>query len=87
MIPRKVMAGCLSLVGRCYFLVKIPNQEVSMAISVSLGWFMDQKMGGLPRWLNGKESACQAVNVGLIPGLGRSPGGGNGNHSSILHPL
>ena len=29
----------------------------------------------------GKESACQSGrhNVGLIPGLGRSPGGGNGN--------
>ena len=22
--------------------------------------------------------------MGLVPGLGRSPGGGNGNHSSIL---
>ena len=44
-------------------------------------------MDGLPRGLSGKESACQAVDVGLIPGSGRSPGGGNGNHSSILHPL
>ena len=32
----------------------------------------------------GKESACNAGNVGLIPGLGISPGGGHGNHSSIL---
>jgi len=23
-------------------------------------------------------------NVGLIPGSGRSPGGGHGNHSSVL---
>ena len=29
---------------------------------------------GLPRWLSGKESACQAGDMGLIPGLGRSPG-------------
>ena len=32
----------------------------------------------------GKESACSAGDVGLIPGLGRSPGEGNGNHSSIF---
>ena len=34
---------------------------------------------GLPRWLSGKESACQAGDAGLIPGSGRSPGRGNGN--------
>ena len=33
---------------------------------------------GLPRWLSGKESACQWRDVGLIPGSGRSPGGGDG---------
>ena len=27
----------------------------------------------------GKESACNAGNLGLIPGLRRSPGGGHGN--------
>ena len=34
---------------------------------------------GLPRWLSGKESVCQAGDVGSIPWLGRSPGEGNGN--------
>ena len=33
---------------------------------------------------DGKGSACNAGDVGLIPGLGRSPGEGNGTHSSIL---
>ena len=28
---------------------------------------------------NGKESACNVGDLGLIPGLGRSPGGGHGN--------
>ena len=28
---------------------------------------------------DGKESACKAGDAGLIPGLGRSPGEGNGN--------
>ena len=27
----------------------------------------------------GKESACSEEDLGLIPGLGRSPGGGRGN--------
>ena len=27
---------------------------------------------------DGKESACNAEDLGLIPGLGRSPGEGNG---------
>ena len=34
---------------------------------------------GLPLWLSGIESACNARHVGSIPELGRSPGGGNGN--------
>ena len=32
----------------------------------------------------GKESACNVGDVGLIPGLGRSPGEGKGYHSTIL---
>ena len=31
-----------------------------------------------------KKSASNAGDVGLIPGLGKSPGEGNGTHSSIL---
>ena len=34
-------------------------------------------LAGLPWWPSGKESACNA-DLGLIPGSGRSPGGGNG---------
>ena len=33
----------------------------------------------LPRWSVGKESACNAGELGLIPGLERSPGVRNGN--------
>ena len=32
-----------------------------------------------PPSLVGKESACNAGDLGLIPELGRSPGGGHGN--------
>ena len=34
---------------------------------------------GFPCRSVGKESACSAGDTGLIPGLGRSPGEGNGN--------
>ena len=38
----------------------------------------------------GKESACNAGDLGSIPGLGRSPGEGNGNSlqdSCLGNPL
>ena len=34
---------------------------------------------GFPGGSVGKESACNAEEPGSIPGLGRSPGEGNGN--------
>ena len=34
---------------------------------------------GFPGGSDGKESACNEGDLGLIPGLGRSPGGGRGN--------
>jgi len=34
---------------------------------------------GLPSWLNGKESPCNAGDISSVPGSGRSPGEGNGN--------
>ena len=46
----------------------------------------------LLRWLRGKESACNAGvagDAGLIPGLGRSSGGGHGNalqYSCLKNP-
>ena len=39
---------------------------------------------GFPGSSNGTESACNAGDLGSIPGLGRSPGEGYGNHSNIL---
>ena len=34
---------------------------------------------GLPCWLRGKESVCDAADANLIPKSGKSPGGGNGS--------
>ena len=48
---------------------------------------------GLSQWLSGKESTCSAGATGdwgLIPGLGRSAGGGHGNplqYSCLENPM
>ena len=39
---------------------------------------------GLLRGSAGKESACSVGDLGLAPGLERSPGEGTATHSSIL---
>ena len=39
---------------------------------------------GFPGGPDSKESACKAGDPGSVPGLGRSPGGGNGNSPVFL---
>ena len=39
---------------------------------------MVQWLGDFPGGSDGKESACNAGDLGLMPGLGRSPGEENG---------
>ena len=44
---------------------------------------------GFPGSLDGKESACDVGDLGSIPGLGISPGGGHGNplqYSGLENP-
>ena len=44
---------------------------------------------GFPGGSDGKETACIVGDLGLIPGLGRSPGGGHGNplqYSCLKNP-
>ena len=48
----------------------------------TLDLYLSIFLKGLPRLLSGKDSACQRrrhQRYGLIPGSGRSSGGGNGN--------
>ena len=45
---------------------------------------------GFPGGSEGKESACNVRDPALIPGLGRSPGEGNGNplwYSCLENPM
>ena len=37
-----------------------------------------------PGGIDGEESACSAGDLGSIPELGRSPGGGHGNSPAFL---
>ena len=44
----------------------------------------------IPGGSDGKEPACPVGDLGLIPGLGRSPGEGNGNllqYSRLENPV
>jgi len=45
---------------------------------------------GLPRWLSGKESICNAGDMDSIPGSGRYPAERNGNplqYSCLGNPM
>ena len=49
-----------------------------------------KRTGGLPQWLRGKESTCNAGDPSLIPGFRRSPGEGNGyplQYSYLGNPM
>ena len=57
-----------------------------MWLSIQLG-FPEEVFPGAS---DGKESACHAGDPGLIPGLGRSPGGGHGSplqYSGLENPM
>jgi len=41
---------------------------------------------GLPGGSDGKESACNAGDLGSVPGLGRSPGEGNVFSTPVFLP-
>ena len=57
--------------------------------SSSIIWRSLSRIDRLPWWLSSNDSACNAGDAGLTPGLGRSPGGGNGNalwYSCLRNP-
>ena len=56
----------------------------------TFGFLGTQESLGLPRWLNGKESTCNAGDVGLITGSGQFSGEGNDNplqNSCLENPM
>ena len=69
--------NCASLICLCWHIVLrtlIGNSEIRVSFP--------KHEHRLLQWLSGKESACRAGaagDTGLIPGLGRCPGGEHGN--------
>ena len=57
--------------------------------AIAFDWYQPLKVSitgayqSFPCGSDGKESACNAGDPGSIPGLGTSPGEGNGSHFSI----
>ena len=61
---------------------RVADYQISLRIILHLPSF--------PGGSDGKESACNARDPGLIPGLGRSPGEGNGcplQYSCLENPM
>ena len=57
---------------------------------VTFYFYISNGCKGLPRWLSGNEPLWKAGDMGSIPGLGRSPGEGNGNplqYSCLGNPM
>ena len=53
-------------------------------------WEMELTYRHFPGGPEGKASACNAADLGSVPGLGRSPGEGNGNplqYSCLENPM
>ena len=51
---------------------------------------MASVLKGFPGGSDSNESACEAGDLGSIPGLGQSPGGGHGNplqYSCLENPM
>ena len=58
--------------------------------ALGAGLIPAQETMGFPGGSDSKASACNAGDLGSVPGLGRSPGKGNGNplqYSCLENPM
>ena len=67
-------------------------KEIKVGASLVIQWlrFHAPKAPGFPGGSEGKASACNVGDQGLIPGSGRSPGEGNVNpfqYSCLENPM
>ena len=66
------------------------QERVAGEERVSLFLHVPRRVWGFPCGSDGKESACNAGDLGSIPGLERSPGEGKGNplqYSCLENPM
>ena len=73
--PPKVGDNRFKSLSHWYFIMAAHLSPSVVGISL---WWPQQIIGGFPGSSDGKESACNAGDPGLIPGSGRSPGERNG---------
>ena len=64
-------------IGHYRISSRVPH--VILQVLISCLFYILQCVYGLPDGSDGQEPTCNAGDPGLIPGLGRSPGGGHGN--------
>ena len=77
MVPTNKITGTTITKEVEYILQFLHSNILPLFENMNLGQVI--KSSGLPWWFGGKESACNAGDVGSILGLGRCPGEGNDN--------
>ena len=91
----KLLLFCLANIPSiyAYHLQNFPSVEMEN-LCEGQRWSLASRLSGVimgfPGDTDTKESACNARNLGSIPGLGRSPGEGNGNplqYSCLENPM
>ena len=87
----KVIALLFNMLSRLVIALLPRSKCLNYMTAVTIcSDFGAQENKRLPWWLSGKESACQAGDMGSIPWSGRSPGEGNGNslqYSCLGNPM
>ena len=79
----KIRQNWICILGLSYIRICTSTSLGKLPIISSYRW-------GLPWCLSSKESTCQCKRCNLIPGSGRSPGGGNDNplqYSYLRNPM
>ena len=87
MIARSHGESMFSFVKTCHAVLPKWLYHVAFQIAMNETCYCSS---GFPHSSVGKESSCSAGDQGLIPGSGRSPGGGNGNpfqYSCLDNPM
>ena len=68
-----------------FISLKMPACEFHVETSLTELWWRSKKVVKFSSSVD-KESTCNAGDLGSIPGLGRSPGGGHGNPLQYFLP-